>query len=132
MNINSYKIDFISNTMTITKTFERAANNPYSEEYKLVQKIRADFPTMQLVRKASTAAKRPNPFKGLTYAAIERYILREGSSELMSEFEMVRASSMFENNPYLLVRNWFVQRFPEYMEQRNEGQELHIKTYEAA
>ena len=63
---------------------------------------------------------------------MEQYILREGSSELMSEFEMVRASSMFENNPYLLVRNWFVQRFPEYMEQRNEGQELHIKTYEAA
>ena len=132
MNMNSYKIDFINNTMTITKTFERAANNPYSEEYKLVQKIRSDFPTMQFVRKTSTAAKRPNPFKGLTYAAMERYILREGSSELMSEFEMVRASSMFENNHYLLVRKWFVQRFPEYMEQRNEGQELHIKTYEAA
>lgn len=130
--MNSYKIDFINNTMTITKTFERAANNPYSEEYKLVQKIRADFPTMQFVRKVSPAAKRPNPFKGLTYAAMERYILREGSSELMSEFEMVRASSMFENNHYLLVRKWFVQRFPEYMEQRNEGQELHIKTYEAA
>lgn len=132
MNMNSYKIDFINNTMTITKTFERAANNPYSEEYKLVQKIRADFPTMQLVRKASPAAKRPNPYKGLTYAAMERYILREGSPKLMSEFEMVRASSMFENNHYLLVRKWFVQRFPEYMEQRNEGQELHIKTYEAA
>lgn len=130
--MNSYKIDFINNTMTITKTFERAANNPYSEEYKLVQKIRADFPTMQLVRKASPAAKRPNPYKGLTYAAMERYILREGSPKLMSEFEMVRASSMFENNHYLLVRKWFVQRFPEYMEQRNEGQELHIKTYEAA
>ena len=130
--MNSYKIDFINNTMTITKTFERAANNPYSEEYKLVQKIRSDSPTMQFDRKASPAAERPNPFKGLTYAAMEQYILREGSSELMSEFEMVRASPMFENNPYLLVRNWFVQRFPEYMEQRNEGQELHIKTYEAA
>ena len=64
MNMNSYKIDFINNTMTITKTFERAANNPYSEEYKLVQKIRSDFPTMQFVRKTSTAAKRPNPYKG--------------------------------------------------------------------
>ena len=31
MNMNSYKIDFINNTMTITKTFERAANNPCSE-----------------------------------------------------------------------------------------------------
>ena len=99
MNMNSYKIDFINNTMTITKTFERAANNPCSEEYKLVQKIRADFPTMQFVRKVSPAAKRPNPFKGLTYAAMERYILCEGSSELMSEFEMVRERSAIAPNP---------------------------------
>lgn len=132
MNMNSYKIDFINNTMTITKTFERAANNPYSEEYKLVQKIRADFPTMQFVRKVSPAAKRPNPFKGLTYAAMERYILCEGSSELMSEFEMVRERSAIAPNPYLMVRNWFVHWFPEYMGQRNESQEFHFKTYEAA
>ena len=132
MNMNSYKIDFINNTMTITKTFERAANNPCSEEYKLVQKIRSDFPTMQFVRKTSTAAKRPNPYKGLTCAAMERYILSKGNDDLMREFEMVRERSAIAPNPYLLVRNWFVQRFPEYMEQRNEGQELHIKTYEAA
>lgn len=132
MNMNSYKIDFINNTMTITKTFERAANNPYSEEYKLVQKIRADFPTMQLVRKASPAAKGPNPYKGLTYAAMERYILREGSPKLISEFEMVRASSRFESNPYFLVRDWFVQRFPEYMEQNNESMKFYTDTYEVA
>ena len=132
MNMNSYKIDFINNTMTITKTFERAANNPYSEEYKLVQKIRADFPTMQFVRKVSPAAKRPNPFKGLTYAAMERYILREGSSELMIEFEMVRASSTFENNHYLLVRKWFVQRFPEYMGQNIEAMKFYADNCEAA
>ena len=132
MNMNSYKIDFINNTMTITKTFERAANNPCSEEYKLVQKIRADFPTMQFVRKASPAAERPNPFKGLTYAAMERYILSKGNDDLMREFEMVRERSAIAPNPYLMVRNWFVHWFPEYMGQRNEGRELHIKTYEAA
>ena len=132
MNMNSYKIDFINNTMTITKTFERAANNPYSEEYKLVQKIRADFPTMQLVRKASTAAKRPNPFKGLTYAAMERYILSKGNDDLMREFEMVRERSAIAPNHYLMVRDWFVRCFPEYMWQRNEHQEFHPEAYEAA
>ena len=132
MNMNSYKIDFINNTMTITKTFERAANNPYSEEYKLVQKIRADFPTMQLVRKASPAAKRPNPFKGLTYAAMERYILSKGNDDLMCEFEAVRERSAIAPNPYLLVRNWFVRRFPEYMGQNNESMKFYTDTYEAA
>ena len=132
MNMNSYKIDFINNTMTITKTFERAANNPYSEEYKLVQKIRADFPTMQLVRKASPAAKRPNPYKGLTYAAMERYILSKGNDDLMREFEMVRERSAIAPNPYLMVRNWFVHWFPEYMGQNNESMKFCTDTYEAA
>lgn len=132
MNANTYKVDFISNTMTITKSFERAANNPYSEEYKLVQKIRADFPTMQLVRKASTAVKRPNPFKGLTYAAIEQYIRSAGTDDLMREYEMVRERSMIAPNPYLLVRNWFILHFPEYLEQRVEFQKFHTDAYEAA
>ena len=132
MNTNSYKIDFINNTMTITKSFERAANNPYSEEYKLVQKIRADFPTMQFVRKASAAVKQPNPFKGLTYAAMEQYILREGNDDLMSEFEALRERCAIAPNPYLLVRNWFIQRFPAYMEQHNEMMKSYTDTCEAA
>ena len=132
MNTNSYKIDFINNTMTITKSFERAANNPYSEDYKLVQKIRADFPTMQFVRKASAAVKQPNPFKGLTYAAMEQYILREGNNDLMREFEMVRERSAIAPNPYLMVRNWFIQRFPEYMEQHNEMMKSYTDTCKAA
>ena len=132
MNMNSYKIDFINNTMTITKSFERAAKNPYSEEYKLVQKIPANFLTMQLVRKASTAVKRTNPFKGLTYAAMEQYILREGNNDLMREFETVRERSMIAPNPYLLVRNWFIQRFPEYMKQHNKTMKSYTDTCEAA
>ena len=32
---NTYKIDFVNNTLTMSKTFEDAASNPYSEEYKL-------------------------------------------------------------------------------------------------
>ena len=132
MNMNSYKIDFINNTMTITKSFERAANNPYSEEYKLVQKIRADFPTIQLVLKAFTAVKQPNPYKGLTYAVMEQYIHSAGTDDLMREFEMVRERSMIASNPYLLVRNWFIQRFPEYMEQHNETMKSYTDTCEAA
>ena len=47
-----YKIDFVNNTLTISKAFEDAAAVPYSEEYKLLQQIRADFPNLTIVRKA--------------------------------------------------------------------------------
>ena len=32
---NTYKIDFVNNTLTMSKAFEEALNNPNSEEYKL-------------------------------------------------------------------------------------------------
>ena len=41
---NTYKIDFVNNTLTMTKAFEDAASNPTSQEYKLLQQIRADPP----------------------------------------------------------------------------------------
>ena len=41
---NTYKIDFVNNTLTMSKAFEEALNNPNSEEYKLFLQLRADFP----------------------------------------------------------------------------------------
>ena len=38
---NTYKIDFVNNTLTMSKAFEEALNNPNSEEYKL---FLHDFP----------------------------------------------------------------------------------------
>ena len=40
---NTYKIDFVNNTLTMSKAFEEALNNPASEEYKLFLQLRADF-----------------------------------------------------------------------------------------
>ena len=34
---STYKIDFINNTLTMSKAFEAAASNPNSKEYKLLQ-----------------------------------------------------------------------------------------------
>lgn len=35
MKNNTYKIDFVNNTLTMSKAFEEALNNPNSQEYKL-------------------------------------------------------------------------------------------------
>ncbi len=41
---NTYKIDFVNNTLTMTKAFEDAASNPTSQEYKLLQQIPRRLP----------------------------------------------------------------------------------------
>ena len=49
MKNNTYKIDFVNNTLTMSKAFEEALNNPASEEYKLFLQLRADFPGLTII-----------------------------------------------------------------------------------
>ena len=58
---NTYKIDFANKTLTMTKAFEAAANEYGSEEYKLLQKIRADFPGIEIIRKTRRPPRPPAP-----------------------------------------------------------------------
>ncbi len=131
MKTNLFTIDFITNTMTITKAFERRANRIGSEEYKMLAQIKKDFPTMQLVRKTHALTKRPNPYKGLTYAAMEQYI-EATAAELLEEFWSVRETAKITPNAYLYVRNWFLKHFPEYMANSAYAAEAKIPTLDLA
>ena len=49
--MNTYKVDFVANTITITAAFAKAMNDPTSAEYKIIAQIRKDFPEMEIIRK---------------------------------------------------------------------------------
>ena len=84
---STYKIDFINNTLTMSKAFEAAASNPNSKEYKLLQQLRADFPGLTVARKTRRASKKAQPTKNLTYANMEKYMsVFENASDLLAQF----------------------------------------------
>lgn len=115
--MKGYHINFTQNTMTITSAFQTAANNPASEEYKLLAQIKADYPTMKIIRKSRRTAKRCNPSKGLTYANMERYMkVYKNAAELLEQFEKVKKLAAVHPNRYLYVKNWFISQFPNYKE----------------
>ena len=84
--MNAYKLDFVSNVITITADFAKAMNNPDSEEYKTIAKIRRDFPEMEIVRKTHKTPSKYrtkdgkifncNQFKNLTYENMESWACR--------------------------------------------------------
>ena len=114
---STYKIDFINNTLTMSKAFEAAASNPNSKEYKLLQQLRADFPGLTVARKTRRASKKAQPTKNLTYANMEKYMsVFENASDLLAQFEAVKTCSKGQSNPYLYVKGWFVTQFPNYKE----------------
>lgn len=106
-------------TIEMTKKFEKAASRFGSDEYKMLQEARKDYPTYKVAVKTSTA-KSKESFKGLTYEYMEKYIAaRDENKSIMAEFEMLRAISdeaeaaLAEASSYGEIKKWFFEKFPE-------------------
>ena len=107
----NYKIDFNQQVIYFDYKFARLAQVYQSQEYNLYRDLCRDFPTfkvsVQSHRKPSKTA-RPR----LTYKAMIAYINSYNEADkLMEEFETVKAKY---NGKYSCVREWFIDRFPDY------------------
>ena len=127
--MEKYKMDFSTMTLTITKAFEDKAAKPFTAENKILVKFQKDFPNLTIVRKThrSPAKYRSksgdvyscNQFKNLTYENMERFMdtLPEGESreEVKKAYIFLRYDAgLVQTSTYRIVREWFVQQFPEY------------------
>ena len=135
--MNAYKLDFVSNVITITADFAKTMNNPDSEEYKTIAKIRRDFPEMEIVRKTHKTPTKYrtkdgktfncNQFKNLTYENMETFMMGlPNGEEYMNEYLFLRNhASDIQTNGYTLIRRWFVKQFPDY--QKNPLTYIHTQ-----
>lgn len=112
---NGYKMDFIKCTLTITKEFERRAMDTNSEEYATLTKLRADFPNLRIVMRATPKRKRNNLKP--TYDKMVNYLsCQTNSINLLNQFIEVKERSKSQENPYKFVRDWFLSSFPDFGE----------------
>ena len=110
-------------TIEMTKKFEKAASRFGSDEYKMLQEARKDYPAYKVVVKASTA-KGKESFKGLTYEYMEKYIVAhdDENKTVMAEYKMLRGLSdeAQEMNAaarsYGEMKKWFFDQYPAFKE----------------
>lgn len=124
--MEKFQFDVISQTLTITAKFAKMMNDPQSDEYKLVQQFRKDFPNLTIAKKTHKSATHYttksgekfncNQFKNLTYDRMEKFIKALPKSEsYLREYTFVKDfASAIQTNGYALVRKWFVAQFPEF------------------
>jgi hypothetical protein len=124
--MEKFVFDVISQTLTITAKFAKMMNDPQSDEYKLVQQFRKDFPNLTIAKKTHKSATQYttksgekfncNQFKNLTYDRMEKFIKALPKSEsYLREYTFVKDfASAIQTNGYTLVRKWFVAQFPEF------------------
>ena len=124
--MEKFVFDVISQTLTITAKFAKMMNDPQSDEYKLVQRFRKDFPNLTIAKKTHKSATsyttksgekfNCNQFKNLTYDRMEKFISALPKNEgYLREYLFVKNfASAIQHNGYALVRKWFVAQFPEF------------------
>ena len=124
--MNTYKVDFVANTITITAAFAKAMNDPTSAEYKIIAQIRKDFPEMEIIRKThKTPSKYQtktgekfncNQFKNLTYKNMETFIMGLPAAEAyMEEYLFLKNyAAEVQTNGYTIIRRWFMAQFPDF------------------
>ena len=137
--MEKFVFDVVSQTLTITAKFAKMMNDTTSDEYKLVQRFRKDFPNLTIAKKTHKSATsyttksgekfNCNQFKNLTYDRMEKFIAALPKNEgYLREYLFVKNyASAIQHNGYTLVRKWFVAQFPEF---RKNPLFYHYKTPE--
>lgn len=111
--MNGIKIDFVSGIIYISNSFNERANNPTSDEYRLLKEVRNDNPSFKVVYRETK--KKTSPNKNLKYDNMEKYIkVYENADELLEMFEKVKELSKSQPSPYNFVKDWFKEQFPNY------------------
>ena len=124
--MEKFVFDVISQTLTITAKFAKMMNDPQSDEYKLVQQFRKDFPNLTIAKKTHKSATsyttksgekfNCNQFKNLKYENMERFMDGlPGAEAYRKEYDFIKDyASRVQTNGYKLVRMWFVEQFPHF------------------
>ena len=121
-----YKLDFATNTLTVSASFADAMNDPNCKEYQLVCQFKHDFPHLRIERKTHATPSRyknsdgsitkRNKHNGLTYERMERYMsaLPNGADYLGAYFELREKAEAMCASPYAVVSAWFMRQFPKF------------------
>ena len=125
--METYRINFAANTITITKDFEDKLQIPDSEEYEFLKTLQTDFPGIRVVNrthktpayytnKKSGEKSIRNPFKNLKFKHMEAFMQAIPNNEqFLREYEFLKdKAAALQLNPYAIVREWFCAQFPKY------------------
>ena len=107
-------VDFIEQTIVISKAFSKKASVFGSEEYRALRAAKMENPTFKIVVKKANDKK---TYNGLNFDRMADYIKTQPNSEQrLKEFEEVKKIAAAKGGKYPLTKKWFLDTYPEYKE----------------
>lgn len=104
-----YKVDFVTNCISVTKAFAEKAANPASSEFRIIREYKKMGFFIEVQK------KKKNPNKSISYTQMLNYLCRKpNSTALVEEFNGVVLEAKSYSNPHMRVQKWFLAKYPEY------------------
>ena len=114
--MNGYDIDLFERKIYFGAQFMKKAKIYNSAEYHTYLGLIRDMPDFEIVIREQKESKTRMSVKGLTREFMERNI-RESfgeNSEQYKEFKHQLAYSKGQLNPFMYLRNWFLENYPNW------------------
>lgn len=115
---NTIRINYEKKIITYDREFAKQITNPYSDEFKKLQEVRAAYPNFSVKRHTIRKNENKETYKGLTYDYMYNYIvLHEMSAErekVLKEFEELKLISECHalGKRYSTIKKWFLNKYP--------------------
>ena len=106
-----------THSLVLTKSFAAKAAIFGSDEYKMLQEARRDYPGYKVTVGKTKETK--NIYAGLDYIYMEKYIAaHDKDGSIMAEYQMLRGESEeakaihARSSSFLEIRSWFLKKYP--------------------
>ena len=116
---SAIRINHFDKEILISKTFEKAAHNPNSREYKELMEVMNTHPTYKLAQRSIKKNTKKETYAGLTYKFMRDYIILHSTPEeeiaAVAEFDekILISKCHSKAQRYPSIKKWFLEKYPE-------------------
>ena len=112
-------VKYAESVIEMNTTFAKMMQNPLSDEYAQLQRVRNDFPTFAIRRRQIKTNPQKDTYKGLTYEWMRNHIATHEAEAVVEQKlkdfdEMVYISKCHRSSlRYPTIKKWFLNEYPD-------------------
>ena len=116
---SAIRLNHFNKEILISKTFQKAAMNPNSSEYRDLAEIMSQHPDYKIAQRDIKKNTQKETYAGLTYEYMREYIILhstpEEEKEAVEEFdELILVSKCHSKaKRYPIIKKWFLKKYSE-------------------
>ena len=112
-------VKYAKSVIEVNTIFAKMMENPRSDEYELLQKIKMENPGFTVSRRQIKSNPKKDTYKGLTYEYMKKYIklheTKEEAEKVIAylEDQILISKCHSQRLRYPTIKKWFLAKYPE-------------------